>query len=82
MGYLVSKVHLLAREEQYRAYIATCAQLIAESTAKFAGGKTLKQSYMDIIQRQSKQAMQPQKAKKEERSPEQIAADILDALHK
>lgn len=72
----------MARETQYRAYIATCAQLIAESTAKFAGGKTLKQSYIDIIQRQSKQAMQPQKTKKEERSPEQIAADILDALHR
>jgi len=82
VGYLVSKVHLLAREEQYRAYIATCAQLIAESTAKFAGGKTLKQSYIDMMQRQSKQAMQPQKAKKEERSPEQIAADILNAQHK
>lgn len=72
----------MVREEQYRAYIATCAQLIAESTAKFAGGKTLKQSYVDIIRRQSKQAMQPQKAKEEGRSPEQIAADILDALHR
>lgn len=80
MGYLVSKARLLAREEQYRAYVATCAQLIAESTAKFAGGKTLKQSYADIIQRQSKRIGQPQK--KEERSPEQIAADILDALHR
>jgi len=82
VSYLNGKVRLLAREAQYRAYIATCAQLIAESTAKFAGGKTLKQSYIDIIQRQSKQAMQPQKTKKEERSPEQIAADILDALHR
>ncbi|MCD7758053.1 MAG: hypothetical protein LUH45_07770 [Clostridiales bacterium] len=77
---MISKARLLAREEQFRDYIATCAQLIAESTAKFAGGRAPGKSYADIARRQSKQATRPQK--KDERSPEQIAADILDALHK
>jgi hypothetical protein len=53
--------------EIYRGYMAKCARLCTENTAKISGGSYFKIEYADIINPKPK----------DERSGEEIAADII-----
>ena len=54
--------------EIYREYMARCARLCAENTAKAVHGSYMKAEYADIIN---------PKPKEQERTGEEIAADII-----
>lgn len=54
--------------EIYRDYMAQCARICTENTAKLAYGSYIKAEYADIIN---------PKPKEQERTGEEIAADII-----
>lgn len=51
----------------YRAYVTDALKVIAENTARYAGGSYLNERYVDRIQRRSV----------DHRTGEEIAADII-----
>lgn len=53
--------------ELYQAYITECLQVIANNTAKYAGGNIIKKRYYDIVNPKPKDT----------RTGEEIAADVI-----
>lgn len=49
MKYVYARMEKEHKETLYRAYITDTLQVIAENTARFAGGKTISKRYVDFI---------------------------------
>lgn len=53
----------------YRVYLTDTLKVLTENTAKFAGGSVINMRYYDMLNKQRTQ--------KDERSGDEIAADII-----
>ena len=70
---LPEKIKQEHENEVYKVYIAECARIITENTAKSVGGNYIKATFADILK--------PQKEKIEDtRTGEEIAFDVLNRI--
>lgn len=75
MRYVVARYNDKQRETAYRIYCTDCLKIIAENTAKFAGGSTLTARYAEVIGLSAPE-------KEETRTSEEIIASISAKLNK
>lgn len=73
MRYILSRFNMHQRDEVYRIFTTETLKIIAENTAKFAGGKTLKTSYSDLINKNNKS---------DKKRKEETAEEIIDRICK
>ena len=81
MRYVKARWELSQRDLTYRVYVTDCLQVLTENTTHFAGikgivdyGKTIPARWYDMIHKDK------QEENKEDRSVEEIAADIFDKI--
>lgn len=64
----------------YCNYIATALMIMAENTARFAGGKHLKGSYFDMLKKSGFLSVRERESQAPKEKPEETVARILGAL--
>ena len=65
------KLYTIAqRQEIYKIYVSDALRIIAENTAKFAGGSYIKKRYIDLIE--------SKKQKEDKRTAQEIIDDVVN----
>lgn len=67
MRYCTARLNEKARNDAYRIYVTDVLRIVAENTARYAGGNYIKARYADIIEPK----------KQDNRTCEEITADIV-----
>ena len=67
MRYCVARFNEKERNDAYRIYVTDALRVVAENTARYAGGNYIKARYADIIEPK----------KQDNRTCEEITADIV-----
>lgn len=75
MQYMLLRYRNESKEKVYKAYVTDTLKVIAENTARYAGGSTIKKRYIDI----SEEKNEPQKPQK---SAEKVKSDLLEKMKK
>ena len=63
----MARLNVKAKTEAYRIYVTDALRIVAENTARYAGGNYIKTRYADIIKPK----------KQDNRTCEEITADII-----
>ena len=75
------KLYTIAqRQEIYKIYVSDALRIIAENTAKFAGGSYIKKRYIDLIESKKQKSYQTFSSKKSKKQKEdkRTAQEIID----
>ena len=68
MRYVIARYQSQRRDLAYRIYVSECLRIISKNTAKMGGGEFVERKFSDIINPKPK----------DERSGEEIVADIIE----
>lgn len=63
----MARLNEKAKTEAYRIYVTDALRLVAENTARYAGGNCIKARYIDVVEPK----------KQDNRTCEEITADIV-----
>lgn len=64
----MARLNESAKTEAYRIYVTDALRLVAENTARYAGGNCIKARYIDVVEPK----------KQDNRTCEEITADIVE----
>ena len=76
MQYMLSRYRSESKEKVYKAYVTDTLKVIAENTARYAGGSTIKKRFIDISEEEKNEPKKPQE------SAEKVKSDLLEKMKK
>lgn len=76
MQYMLLRYRNESKEKVYKAYVTDTLKVIAENTARYAGGSTIKKRYIDISEEEKNEPQKPQK------SAEKVKNYLLEKMKK